>query len=632
MHEPTAQPFREQSVRAQAIARHPQVVDRVRVQPRSHEFGHRVVGFARDDRLHAAGRGHRGENGAAARNHAAVRRVGGVRIGADEPGALAHQTGQHVQPLVVELPVKPDHHVGHILGCCRFRHDRLDRDRRRTHRLDRLDHPGTAVYHDTRTLPQEVRCSHRRGEQTTGSIDADGRERLLLCAHGGVRVVRDEHQLMSGVDPPAYGLDGPRQRPSHEPNDAVHVTENRPAGWHTVIVPRFEPFAALRYADQSRLGDLCAPPYDVQSDKDRERFGLRDRYNIVHVDMPIGADGGHGRYEDARTLLDEWRASGILVRDDRPSFTLYRMHFTDALGRRRTTVGVIGALEVVDEGAGGVLPHERTTPKAKTDRLELTRATECNLSPVWGLSLAGGLTDLLREPGHVVGSYTDGLGVRHAVERVDDPARIAGIAAAVSSQPVVIADGHHRYAISRTYRDEVRIATGRTTAAAELTMTYVNELVDEQLSVAAIHRLYSEVSADDLMSALERHFSFGSREPVDERVLSDMERSGTLVLLFADLSGISLTPRDGAFAGVRDLDSARLEHALASTAHTVHYQHGFHEMSQALQDDAYVAGILIRPVSVDEIRRTAHEGLLMPPKSTFFTPKLQTGLVVRELS
>ena len=397
-------------------------------------------------------------------------------------------------------------------------------------------------------------------------------------------------------------------------------------------MPRFEPFAALRYADQGRLGDLCAPPYDVQSDKDRERFGLRDRHNIVHVDMPIGADGGHGRYEAARNLLDDWRGSGVLVRDDRPSFTLYRMHFTDALGRQRSTVGVIGGLEVVDEGAGGVLPHERTTPKAKTDRLELTRATACNLSPVWGLSLTGGLSELLQAPGHEVGSYVDDLGVRHAVERVDDPDRVARIAAAVSSQPVVIADGHHRYAISRTYRDEVRAATGSTNTAAELTMTYVNELVDEQLSVAAIHRLYSEVSADDLLRALERSFALGSRERVDERVLSDMERSGTLVLLIADSTGISLTPRDGAFAGVRDLDSARLEHALASTPHAVHYQHGFHEMSQALHDDTYTAGILIRPVSVAEIRRTAHEGLLMPPKSTFFTPKLQTGLVLRELS
>ena len=348
--------------------------------------------------------------------------------------------------------------------------------------------------------------------------------------------------------------------------------------------------------------------------------------------MPIGAEGGHGRYEAARALLDEWRASGVLVRDAMPSFSLYRMHFTDSLGRERSTVGVIGALEVVDEGAGGVLPHERTTPKAKTDRLELTRATECNLSPVWGLSLAGGLSGLLEAPGTTVGQYVDDLGVRHVVERVDDPDRVASIASAVSAQPVVIADGHHRYAISRTYRDEMRNATGRRDTGAELTMTYVNELVDEQLSVAAIHRLYRDVSIDDFLRALDTSFSIGPREQVDDQVLSEMVRRGVLSLLFADSTGMMLTPREGAFIGVRDLDSARLEHALATTPHTVEYQHGLHEMRRALQDGEYTAGILIRPVSVNEIRRTAHEGLLMPPKSTFFTPKLQTGLVLRELA
>jgi uncharacterized protein (DUF1015 family) len=166
------------------------------------------------------------------------------------------------------------------------------------------------------------------------------------------------------------------------------------------------------------------------------------------------------------------------------------MKFTDSTGKARNVVGVIGALEVVDEGAGGVLPHERTTPKAKTDRLELTRATDANLSPVWGLSLANGLSTLLSEPGELVGSVVDDLGVIHSVERVADGARIAAISSAISSHPVVIADGHHRYAVSRTYRDETRERLNSKSSGAELTMTYVNELIDEQLSVAAFAILH----------------------------------------------------------------------------------------------------------------------------------------------
>ncbi len=306
------------------------------------------------------------------------------------------------------------------------------------------------------------------------------------------------------------------------------------------------------------------------------------------------------------------------------------MSFTDEAGRARKTVGVLGALEVVDEGAGGVLPHERTTPKAKTDRLELTRATTANLSPVWGLSLSAGLSELLAEPGEALGSVTV-EGVVHAVERVDDPARVAAIAAAVSAHPVVIADGHHRYAISRTYRDEVRARTGTENTPAELTFAYVGELVDDQLSVEAIHRLYSEIEPSDLLAALSTSFVATPGPVVTAEITATMAERGALCFVHPDGTGTWLTPRPGAFDGVRDLDSARLEHAIGGLAHSIAYQHGVAHVVDAVRSGRATAGVLIRPVSVAEIRRTADEGLLMPPKSTFFTPKLRTGLVVREV-
>ena len=140
--------------------------------------------------------------------------------------------------------------------------------------------------------------------------------------------------------------------------------------------------------------------------------------------------GETDRYDRAASTLATWRADGVLVADDEPGFTIYRLRFTDDLGRERDIAGVLGGLEVLDPGAPSadgptrVLPHERTTPKASTDRLDLTRATEANLSPVWGLSLATGLTALLREPGIPVGEVVED-GVSHVVERVVDPERIA---------------------------------------------------------------------------------------------------------------------------------------------------------------------------------------------------------------
>ena len=144
-------------------------------------------------------------------------------------------------------------------------------------------------------------------------------------------------------------------------------------------MPRFEPFVGLRYdTTKVPLEKVVAPPYDVMSEEERQRYADRHDRNIVRVDVPLESEGP-GRYQEAAAALAHWRSEGTIVDDPRPSFTLYRMAFTDEAGRRRETVGVIGALEVVATGVDGdgegVLPHERTTPKASTDRLDLTRAT-----------------------------------------------------------------------------------------------------------------------------------------------------------------------------------------------------------------------------------------------------------------
>ena len=390
-------------------------------------------------------------------------------------------------------------------------------------------------------------------------------------------------------------------------------------------MPRFEPFPAIRYA-AADLDALIAPPYDVLSDADVSELAARSAQNIVHVDVPRGDDS---RYRLAADVLQGWLADGVLVRESDPSLTIYRMRFTDATGEPRDISGVLGGLEVVDEGAGGVLPHERTTPKASTDRLDLTRATRANLSPVWGLSLASGLTELLAEPAEVMARVVDN-GVEHVVERVSDPERITAIQRLLASDDVLIADGHHRYAISRTVRDEVREQTGRTDTAAEQTLAFVNELVAEQLSVEAIHRLYSETGFVELRDALGRFFVLEPYDGPTPDTLAAMVADGFLVLV-GPAGRWRLTPAPGEFAGVRALDGAWLETALADIPHRVAYQHGLEETLAAVAGGAATAAVLIRPVSVAEIERTAREGLLMPPKSTFFTPKLKTGFVIRPL-
>jgi uncharacterized protein (DUF1015 family) len=394
-----------------------------------------------------------------------------------------------------------------------------------------------------------------------------------------------------------------------------------------VLVPRFTPFPALRYNDRE-IDDLIAPPYDVLSDADLDELGARSRFNITHVDVPRESTGPD-RYDRAAGVLKDWINAGIMSFDDTATFTLYRMRFTDASGIPRDIVGVLGGLEVVDEGAGGVLPHERVTPKASTDRLDLTRATRANLSPIWGLSLAAGLTELLIEPGEFIASVTVD-GVEHTVERVTDSDRIAAIADKIRSDDVLIADGHHRYGVALRYRDEVRAESDRSFAA-EDTLAFISELVADQLSVEAIHRLYSEVSWDDLVDALDRVFVREDAGRPSADTLTTMADRGVLCLIGSDGRAQWLTPRPGAFEGVRSLDGVWLEHALGDLAHEVTYQHGVDNATAAVISGAAVGAVLINPVSVGEIERTAREGLLMPPKSTFFTPKLRTGLTLRNV-
>ncbi len=400
----------------------------------------------------------------------------------------------------------------------------------------------------------------------------------------------------------------------------------RTKAWKPCGVPRFEPFAAIRYATDD-LASVIAPPYDVLSDADVDALEARSLHNVVRIDVPRGSED---RYDRAAKTMRGWLDEEILVVDAQLSFTIYRMRFTDSAGARRDIAGVLGALEVVDLETGGVLPHERTTAEASTDRLDLTRATVANLSPVWGLSLSTGLTELLAEPGEALGAVTD-AGVEHVVERVTDPKRIAAIRDKLAADDVLIADGHHRYGVSRSYRDEVREATGRTDTPAELTLAFVNELIEEQLSVEAIHRVYNNIDETDLAEALARSFELIPTDRPSPATLATMATDDFLVLSTREGSW-RLQAKPGRFDGVRALDGGWLETALADVPLTVNYQHGLDETLSEVDSGRASAAVLIRPVSVAEIERTAREGLLMPPKSTFFTPKLKTGFVIRSLT
>ncbi|MGI8983586.1 MAG: DUF1015 family protein [Acidimicrobiales bacterium] len=401
-------------------------------------------------------------------------------------------------------------------------------------------------------------------------------------------------------------------------------------------MPRFEPFAGVRYdLDRVDLDAVVAPPYDVVGSEELAGLESRSPYNVVRVDLPRDSGAGADSYATAGALLEEWLAGGILHTDPEPGFYAYRMGYHDTDGNSRQIAGVLGALEVVTPGEGDVLPHEETQSKIRDDRLRLLRACRADLSPVWGLSMAEGLTDLCSAaPGAPVARCTDDEGVHHRLWRLDQPGVVDAVTATVGSAPVVIADGHHRYSVALARRDEVRAERGTVGGDEDLLLALVCELGDSQAGVRPIHRLIGGLPATfDVGAALEPFFEVVPAGPPSATLPDRMAEAGGLGLVVAGSPARLLLPRTD--AGERDAvstapDAALLDAALATLpAHTLGFDHSLDSVLALAADGEVSAGVLLRPVDVREIARSAVAGRRMPTKTTFFHPKPRTGMIFR---
>ena len=398
-------------------------------------------------------------------------------------------------------------------------------------------------------------------------------------------------------------------------------------------MPRFEPFQGLRYQpDLAPLAQVIAPPYDVISATERAHLASRHRANAVLVELPeADLSGRRDRYTVATETFARWRDKGILVPDPVPSLYPYRM--TDPSGR--ATTGVIGALGLAEPGAeSDILPHEQTLPKPKSDRLDLLRATRANLSPIWGLSMADGVTATFDptddEP---IGDTYDDDGVRHQLWVLTDPDTIEAVTAAIAKAPVVLADGHHRYSTAQTYQAEARGANGNVAGPHDFVLALVVELSEDQLTVGAIHRTVSGLPSDfDLLGALGQWFDLVRAGEADERTLTALADSNALALVTGGQAFLLLPHADLVEQEGNDLDSNLVASVLAGLPpHEVMHRHSVAEALEALTNGDGQAAFLLRPVTVKQIENWANDRRRMPPKTTYFSPKPRTGLVFRSL-
>ena len=409
-------------------------------------------------------------------------------------------------------------------------------------------------------------------------------------------------------------------------------------------MPEFLPFRGLRYLARTDLDRVAAPPYDVVDDDERAALEATDPYNSVRLILPRD-DGDLDRYDAAAGLLATWRHAGVLGPDPGPAFYGYRMTFDAEDGTRRATSGVIGALGLPAPGeepqTAGVLPHERTLPKARSDRLALLRATRVNLDPIWGLSLAEGLSDRLALVGPADSTAVDAEGARHELWRLDDPATVGAITAAVAAAPVVLADGHHRFETAANYRAE-RAAIGSDPGAASI-MALVVELTEDQLCVRAIHRLVHGAPPDlrvRLASAFDVRVAGPNRPESVAALQRRMHVEGGLGLV--DGAGLALlVPRLDVLGPalsqhpeeLRAVDATSFEVGVrpALDAADLSYRNDAATVAALVDKGTADAAVLLRAVRIDQIRAASIARVRMPEKTTFFEPKPRTGMVFRSL-
>jgi uncharacterized protein (DUF1015 family) len=402
-------------------------------------------------------------------------------------------------------------------------------------------------------------------------------------------------------------------------------------------VPDLAPFRGLRYTRGPDLSSVAAPPYDVIDPDDHVALERADEHNAVRLILPRATDAGDP-YETAAATLASWRGDGIVRPDPQPALYPYRMIAPRAGGPAHTTVGIIGALALPGDGdgavAGGVLPHERTLPKARSDRLALLRATRANLDPIWVLSLAVGLTELV-EPFDVAESAVDAQGVRHELGIIDDPERIAALRALLVDHDAVLADGHHRFETACNYRKEAGGTTGT-----DGILCLVVELDDAQLDVRPFHRII-ERPPSDLRERLSSTFAVRDAGPLTPDtiagVLDEMAATGAMGL--ADAGGVAvLDPKvdalEDALAAtprcLHEVDAARFDAAIRPHLGDAPLRYRADPRAvELLGGDE--AAVLLRGVEVGQIRAAADERVLMPEKTTYFAPKPRTGMVFRAL-
>jgi len=419
-------------------------------------------------------------------------------------------------------------------------------------------------------------------------------------------------------------------------------------------VTEIRPFRALRYDTQRvDLSRVLVPPYDVIAPEERARFYTRDPHSAIRLELTRNvAEEAAADYTEVRRTLEAWCREGVLAQDAAPAFYALRQSFTAPDGRRCTRDGFFGLLHLEDYARRVVRPHERTLAQPKADRLKHLRAARANVSSIFLLyeDREAGLEACLEAAFATapLARAQDESGAEHALARIAEAESIAALQAFLAARPVVIADGHHRYETALAYRDEQRAAAAHADAPSDWVLAYFANAFAPGTLLLPIHRLVlrgampservwrerlpgwraetlAVASAEALPELLARHL-----EPLRERhAFAADDASGRLVIFSrprapGDALSVRVIHRE-VIEGVFGLDEAAVrEGAIA-------YPKSALQTARELRAGHGAVALYLNALAPEDVFRVTEAGEVLPQKSTFFYPKLPTGLLFRTL-
>lgn len=418
------------------------------------------------------------------------------------------------------------------------------------------------------------------------------------------------------------------------------------------------PFHALRYAPGLDLAAAICPPFDVISPEQQRVLHKRSAYNAVHIELAEDANGG--RYRRAAEALAHWREDGTLLRDDALAFYVHDQQF-ERDGRTYSRRSVFARLRLEPWANGVVLPHEQTFGGPKEDRLRLLRAIHTNTSPVFLVyrDHSRQITPLLERAasGSPDVDFTGDNGQRHTLRVIDDPTAIEALSRALECETLYIADGHHRYETALAYRDE-RGAVGNGWTGEEpenFALVALASANDPGLLVLPIHRVAAAgLPLVEVKRRIEKLFDIEPVSSIDALAAALTERGhgafglisagseGAYLLMVRDRGAIDARLPQERSAAWRKLDYAIanfviLRHCLGldeeqMSDHTIlWFTEDAHEAVRDVREGRARYAVLMSALPVESILDVADAGERLPQKSTFFYPKLPTGLVFNPL-